>query len=210
LAESTVLFRRDEFLASLNLIDRIEANHSLDEFTLERTLALRRAMLSASRAKSWEKVKRYAGRGLELSEALSESSLGKVAMIAFLAEMGWAHHEMGDTRVAAELFGKVVEALESFPNQDYPLFHILRLRFGHTLGWLGHFLSLGSQRSEEQEDYKRPFCGVFANFEDPPRDIWSRTGVPYSGCWSCIREVCRMVFAEGPRKVLLEQGVSGW
>src|SRR5437660_12680462 len=55
------------------------------------------------------------------------------------------------------------------------------------LGWLSQCTKHNTPASSGQPaDSNRPFCGMFANFEDPPIESLNRPGVPYEGCWGML------------------------
>ena len=179
LAESTVIFRSEEPSPALDLIDSVESSLQLEQLTLERIFAIRRAIKFSGENQDWPRVMGFILRGFELSESLPNSPLKQVAIIGFHAEQGWVNHEQGDIASAADEFEKVLKHLELFPDPSHTLFHILRLRFGHMLAWVAHFLSPRSTGGYEQtQTYNRPFCGMFANLEDPPSEGISRQATP--------------------------------
>lgn len=187
LAESTVRFRREEYPESLDLIDRVEEGPRVNEVPLERLFTMRRAIIGASRAHSWEKVKQYAARGLDLAASQPDSPFTQVAKIAFRAELGWVEHERNDRLSSTNVFENVLNSLESFPDQSDPLFHILRLRVGHTLTWMADFIPSDQKSpSTSEPENSRPFCGMFANFDDPPAGSQARAGAPYEGFWALL------------------------
>lgn len=187
LAESTVRFRREEYPESLDLIDRAEEDTPVNDVPLERLFTMRRAIIGASRSHSWEKIKQYAARGLSLAASQPDALFTQVAKIAFRAELGWVEHERNDRPSSASEFENVLKSLESFPDQSYPLFHILRLRVGRTLMWMTEFTrSKQTSHSTGEQEYSRPFCGMFANFDDPPAMSQARPGTPYEGLWSLL------------------------
>ena len=209
LAESTVHFRREEYPAALDLIEIAEQGTPVDDVPLERLFSMRRAIIGASRSRSWEKVKRYAARGLDLAESLPSWPFTEVAKIAFRAELGWVEHERNDRSSSTKEFGNVLTALESFPDQSYPLFHILRLRVGHTLMWMVEFTrSDQTSPSTGEQEYSRPFCGMFANLDDPPAVSQARPGAPYEGLWSLLAKYASWSIPQDQLRPLTDRALA--
>jgi hypothetical protein len=187
LAESTVRYRRGEYDEFLTLFDKVDEATSADQLTLERIFGLRRAIMACSKTQSWERIRRYTDRGHELADSLSDKIFAGVAVIAFSLEKAWADHEKGDSVSAIEQFEMALTLAEGFSDQRHPLFHILRLRFGHALAWLSYSSAKDSHSSSIQPDRSsRPFCGMFANFEDPPLEALDQSGAPYQGFWAML------------------------
>jgi len=108
-------------------------------------------------------------------------------VIAFSLEKAWADHERGNRVSAVEEFEIALKLAEGFSDQKQPLFHILRLRFGHTLAWLSSSPAQDTNLSSDQPDRSgRPFCGMFANLEDPPTEALDKAGAPYQGFWAML------------------------
>ena len=187
LAESTVQFHRDRHSTSLDLFDNVDKSLLPEQLTLERIFALRRAILSSAKKQSWDKVKSYAERGLELLKSLPDKIFASIAEIAFRLEMGWADHEAGDKISAANHFETALKLLEGFSDQQQRLFHNLRLRYGQMLGWLAYSSTQETNSAMQQsKGSARPFCGMFADFDEPAVDLSNRPGAPYQGCWAML------------------------
>jgi tetratricopeptide (TPR) repeat protein len=187
LAESTVHFRRERYSTSLDLFDKVDQSVLPEQLTLERVFALRRAILSSAEKQSWDKVKSYAERGVELVKLLPDKTFACIAEIGFRLEMGWADHEAGDKISAANHFETGLKLLERFSDQQQRLFHNLRLRSGQMLGWLTYSSAQGTTAAMQQSKASAgPFCGMFADFEEPAVDLSDRPGAPYEGCWAML------------------------
>lgn len=209
LAESTVRFRRKEYPASLDLIDRAEEGTPIDDVPFERLFVMRRAIIGASQAHSWEKVKWYAARGLSLAESQPDSLFTQVSKIAFRAELGWVEYERNDRISSTNEFANVLRSLEAFPDQSYSLFHILRLRVGHTLTWMADFFPSDQvSPSTGESEYSRPFCGMFANFDDPPVGSQTRAGAPYEGFWSMLAKYASWSMPQDQFRSFTNRGLS--
>ena len=188
IAESTVRFRREEYEQCLDLLDRAEKSLSPEHLTLERVFAFRRAIIASSKSKALHKVKTYAERALKLLEFVSDKVFRGIATIAFTIETGWADHEAGDKISAVNHFAAALRLFEGFSDQHQRLFHNLRLRYGQMLGWLTYSSSTHEPNSAEQQSKgsARPFCGMFADVEEPAIDLSDRPGAPYEGCWALL------------------------
>jgi len=209
LAESTVAYRMGQPNRSLELIDTLENCLQPNQLTLHRLFALRPAIGVAGENQDWGKVMRYIARGFELEESLPDDSLKQVVRIGLHAELGWVNHEKRNVVPAVKEFEKVLQYLESFPDQAYPPFHILRLRFGHMLGWVARFLMPRQESNEgETPKYKRPFCGMFANVEDPPEVGISQEGTPYVDAWAMLANYAAWDLPRVQLRSLAERGLA--
>lgn len=187
LAESTVRFRREEYSECTLLFDRADKDLPPEHVTLERIFALRRVIIAASKDQEWNKIRTCSDRGLELVKSLPDKLLAEIATCAFQLEKAWASHESGERLSAIEHFESALKLAERFPDQRQPLFHLLRLRFGHTLGWLAYASGQGSLgRVDQNASSSRPFSGMFANFDEPPSTALDRNGAPYEGLWAML------------------------
>lgn len=187
LAESTVQYRRGDYAEFLTLFNKVDESTPPELLTLERIFGLRRTIIACSKTQSWDKIRRYAERGLELAKSLPDKNFVGVAVIAFSLEKAWADHEEGDRVSAIQRFEMALKLAEAFSDQRQPLFHILRLRFGHTLTWLSYSSAQSNDSSSRQPDLAgRPFCGVFANLEEPPLRALDQLGAPYQGFWAML------------------------
>lgn len=207
LAESTVIFRTEEPSRALDLLDCVDRNLPPNQLILERLFALRRAIKVAGANQDWIRVTSFVTRGFELTESLPNSPLKQVAIIGLHAESGWVNHEQGNMVSAANEFEKVLKNIESFPDQSNLLFHMLRLRFGHMLAWVAHFLKGRQESTEGQaQDYKRPFCGMFVNLEDPPGEVISRKPVPQLAYWAMLASYAAWVLPRTSIRAWAERG----
>jgi len=186
LAESTVRYRRDEYAGFVTLFNKVDQTTPPEQLTLERIFGLRRAIIACSNTQSWETIRRYADRGRELADSLLDKIFAGIAVIAFYLEKAWAYQEEGDRVSAIEQFEMALKLAESFSDQRQPLFHILRLRFGHTLTWLSYSSGTESESGSKQlYGSSRPFCGMFANLESPTQPL-EKSGAPYQGLWAML------------------------
>lgn len=209
LAESTVRFRREEYSECTLLFDRADKDLPPEHVTLERIFALRRVIIAASKSRAWDKIQIYADRGLELVKSLPDKIFGEIATVAFQLEKAWASHESEDRVSAIEHFETALKLAEGFADQRQPLFHILRLRFGHTLGWLGYTTGQSSLGAADQIGKSaRPFSGVFANLEEPPPAALDRPGVPYEGFWAMLAKYAAWYTSSAKIKSFAERSVT--
>jgi hypothetical protein len=187
LAEATVQYRRAEYPEFLTLFNRVDHTTPVELLTLDRIYGLRRAIIASSCTQSWKKILRYAERGIELAKSLCDRNFADIATIAFSAEKAWAEHEKGDRAAASEHFETALKLTESFSEQTQPLFHVLRLRLGATLGWLSYSSAHGDGSGSTQSELAfRPVSGMFANLEDPQTELVNRTAAPYPGFWAML------------------------
>ena len=186
LAEATVRYRREEYTEFLALFDKVDGTSSSELLTLEKIFGLRRAIIACSHTQSWDRIVYYANRGIDLAKALSDRNFARIVTITFSVEKAWAEHEKGNRVAAAsEQFEMALKLAESFPEQGKPLFHAVRLRLGAALGWLSYHSARGKDTSP-QPAVVRPFCGMFADLEEPSIEILNREAAPYQSFWAML------------------------
>ena len=182
--EATVRFRSEQYKIVIEITNELESSLSPEIMPVHRIYALRRGIQSAGNLKLWDNVISFAQRGLKISQFLIVAGMAEITPICFEAEIGWSNHEKGNLKEAAKHFEAVLNKMESFPDQQYPLFHIFRLRFGSALAWLSHTWKMNGSVTQIKTSITKPFAGMFANFEDPPEQSKDLTAQPYPILWA--------------------------
>ncbi len=176
LQESTVYYRMKNYEEALSRIIQLEKSLPDNALAVERLFMLRRGLHSAENLEAWDDLIFCARKGQVVSRAVFQP-MSSVANIAFRAEEGWGMHQTGHIIPAARLFMAVLEDMQAYPEQQNPLFHILRLRFGHMLNWIS---------KASGETLLKPSAGMLANFEEPPIESKDKTAAPYPLAWSFL------------------------
>jgi hypothetical protein len=184
--EATVHFRSEQYKKVIEIITDLESSLAPEIMPIHRIHALRRGIQSAGNLKQWDKIIFFAQRGLKISQFLIIEGMKELAPICFEAEIGWSNHEKGNLNKAAKHFEAVLKKMEQFPDQQFPLFHIFRLRFGSALAWLSHTWKINGSVIQLKTSISKPFAGMFANFEDPPEQSENLTVQPYPILWANI------------------------
>lgn len=182
--EATVHFRSEQYKKVIEIITDLESSLAPEIMPIHRIHALRRGIQSAGNLKQWDKIIFFAQRGIKISQFLIVEGMEELAPICFEAEIGWSNHEKGNLNEAAKHFEAVLKKMERFPDQQYPLFHIFRLRFGSALAWLSHTWKMNGSVIQLKTSISKPFAGMFANFEDPPEQSKDHTVQPYPILWA--------------------------
>ena len=186
ITEAMVLFRQGRHGESLKALAEAEDQLPLKLLTVQRLFALGRGINSAFLLECATAVKRIedlANRGRLVADHALEVPFARVAKIAFSAEKAWIYSQKKMYDKAVEEFVRVIRQLQVFADQNFSLFHMLRLRIGHTLLWLSRE---GFGQTASGEPLAKPVSGVFANFEDPPDLAISRDGTPYEMMWASL------------------------
>ena len=186
LQEATVRYRSDQYEKVIEIINNLESSLTPEIMPIHRVHALRRAIRSADALKQWDEVSYFAKRGLQISPHIIVDWMGELGSLCFEAELGWCNHEKGDLDDAVKEFESVLFKMEQFPDQEYPLFNIFRLRFGSALGWLSHTWKMNGAVIQLKTSISKPFAGMFANFEDPPEETKDHTVQAYPLLWALI------------------------
>jgi hypothetical protein len=188
LGESMICYRHDKFTNALEIIDKLEKSLPPQILSISRLHSTRRGIICAANLKMWDKVIDLAQEGEKIAEYVKLEWLDHLSRIAFRTEVAWAYHEKGEIAFAAEELEQILKEIEAFENQQYPLFHIFLLRFGHALGWLGEFMRHEdlSMHEEKNGKFTRPFSGMFSNLEDPPEESLQRQAASYNPLWAFI------------------------
>jgi hypothetical protein len=181
--EATVHFRAELYKKVIEITNDLESSLAPEVLPIHRIHALRRGIQSAGNLKLWDKVIFFAQRGLKISQFLIVEGMEELAPICFEAEIGWGKHEKGNIYDAAKHFESVLNKMERFSNQQYPLFHIFRLRFCSALSWLSHTWKMNGSVIQLKTSVSKPFAGMFANFEDPPEESKDYTVQAYPILW---------------------------
>jgi hypothetical protein len=177
--EATVHFREKQYKKVIEITNDLESSLAPEVMPIHRIHALRRGIQSAGNFKLWDKVIFFAQCGIKISQFLVVEGMEELAPICFEAEIGWSNHEKGNLNEAAKHFEAVLKKMEQFPDQQYALFHIFRLRFGSALAWLSHTWKMNGSVTQIKTSISKPFGGMFANFEDPPEQSENLTVQPY-------------------------------
>jgi chromosomal replication initiation ATPase DnaA len=186
LQEATVRYRSDQYEKVIEIITNLESFLTPELMPIHRVHALRRAIRSADGLKQWDKVSYFAERGLQISPYIIVEGMGELGSLCFEAELGWCSHEKGDLDDSVKKFESVLTKMEQFPDQEYPLFCIFRLRFGSALGWLSHTWKMNGTVIQLKTSISKPFAGMFANFENPPEETKDHTVQAYPLLWAHI------------------------
>lgn len=184
--EATLRFRSEQYKEVIDITNELESSLSPDIMPVHRIYALRRAIQSAGNLKLWNNVISFARRGQKISQFLILPRMAEIAPICFEAEIGWGNHEKGNLKEAAKHFESVLNKMERFHDQQYPLFHIFRLRFGSALAWLSHTWKMNGIVTQTKTSITKPFAGMFANFEDPPKGSEDHEVQAYPISWAFL------------------------
>ena len=184
--EATIHFRAEQYKKVIEITNDFESSLAPEVMPIHRIYALRRGIQSAGNLKLWDKVIFFAQRGLKSSQFLIVEGMEELAPICFEAEIGWSNHEKGNLNEAAKHFEAVLKKMERFSDQQYPLFHIFRLRFGSALAWLSHTWKMNGLVIQIKTSISKPFAGMFANFEDPPEESKDHTVQAYPIMWAFL------------------------
>ncbi|MEW6042315.1 MAG: hypothetical protein AB1633_12425, partial [Elusimicrobiota bacterium] len=188
LGESMIYYRHDNYGQALEIIEKLEKSLPPKILSISRLHSVRRGIICAANLKKWDKIIELGEQGEKIGHYVRLDLLGQLAKIAFKTEVAWVHHEKGEIAIAAEILEQILLESETFENQQYRLFHIFRLRFGHAIGWLGSFWRFGTISPSEEKECKhtKPFSGIFSNLEDPPEESLQLQAPPYNLLWSLI------------------------
>ncbi|MBW2740380.1 MAG: hypothetical protein JRE64_16385, partial [Deltaproteobacteria bacterium] len=184
--KATVYFRAEQYKKVIEITNDFESSLAPEVMPIHRIHALRRGIQSASNLKLWDKVIFFAQRGLKISQFLIVEGMKELAPICFEAEIGWSTHEKGNLNEAAKHFEAVLNKMERFSDQQYPLFHIFRVRFASALAWLSHTWEMNGSVTQIKTSFSKPFGGMFANFEDPPEESKEYTVQAYPILWAFL------------------------
>lgn len=182
--EATVHFRSEQYKKVIEITTDLESSLAPEIMPIHRIHSLRRGIQSAGNLKLWDEVIFFAQSGLKISQFLIVEGMEELAPICFEAEIGWSNHEKGNLNKAAKHFEAVLNKMERFSDQQYPLFHIFRVRFGSALAWLSHTWEMNGSVTQIKTSISKPFGGMFANFEDPPEESKEYTVQAYPILWA--------------------------
>ena len=189
--EATTRYRCGDNARAIEAVQRAERRVPSRDLPIEQVFALTYALRAASTlyARGEEHlrtIESIAKRAEEVCRFIRNESFGRVAALAFKAELAWLDHLKGNYRPALTGLMDVIALLQRFPDQSHRLLRAFRLRLGHAIAWL----SQGAARTDMLET---PYSGWFANFEEPIPELMAKPGAPYPMMWAALAQYGALV-----------------
>jgi hypothetical protein len=189
--EATTRYRCGDNARAIEAVQRAERRAPSRDLPIEQIFALTYALRAASTlyARGEERlrtIESIAKRAEEVCRFIRNESFGRVAALAFKAELAWLDHLKGNYRPALTGLMDIVARLQRFPDQSHRLLRAFRLRLGHAIAWL----SQGAARTDMLET---PYSGWFANFEEPIPELMAKPGAPYPVMWATLAQYGALV-----------------
>jgi hypothetical protein len=206
--EATLHFRAEHHKRVVTITKEIEASLSPDTLSTLRIFSLRRSILSADKLGSWDIVIQMAKNGLDISPFLYNDLMRDLASMCFEAEIGWAKNELGELTEAVQHFKNVLEKMEKYPDQNYPLFHIFHIRFGSALAYLNSIWKSDHLIVRLNTTAKKPFAGMFANFDPPHKEASNHPLQPYSVFWAFLSKFAASIMNKDSHQLIANRAIS--
>ena len=189
---STCLYEQRKYRECLDVLESNPAVFTPTRFLAMQTEAAWRALRCCAELEEWYSASKWVNRAKSAIGACKTKfpayePFPQMSLLAFKAEEALIAYVQGLKAEAVGIFANLIGELVAFPEQEYGHFHLLKLRFGHVLGWmLVEAMSKDLPEDGSSESMTAPYVGMFSRLEAMPDEWLEHKFQGYDNLWCSV------------------------